>query len=94
MVLETPNLVQSLFMSISTTVPNFIIFSCSVDRAAIDSHSGGRIIIIKGKTYNYNRGYSPFGAWPLNIAASSNSGPSPSRGSSAIRSRKSKNSRN
>ncbi|MGK4277451.1 hypothetical protein, partial [Escherichia coli] len=54
-------------MTITTSVPNFIIFSCSVDRAAIDSHSGGRIIIIKGKTYNYNRGYSPFGAWPLII---------------------------
>ena len=66
MVLETPKLVRSLIMVISTSVPNFIIFPCSLHRAAIDSHWRGRrrrIIIIK-KTYRYNRGYSPLGLAP------------------------------
>ncbi len=42
LVLETPNLVISLFMTITTSVPNFIIFLCSLHRAAFDSHSGRR----------------------------------------------------
>ncbi len=46
MVLETPKLVRSLFMTIPKSVPNFIIFPCSLHRAAIDSH-GTNIIIIK-----------------------------------------------
>ena len=46
MVLETKKLLHLLFMAITTSVPNFIIFLCSVDRAAIDSHSGRRRIII------------------------------------------------
>ncbi len=44
MVLETPKLVRSLFMTIPKSVPNFIIFPCSLHRAAIDSH-GTNIII-------------------------------------------------
>ena len=39
LVLETPNLVHLLLMTISTSVPNFIIFLLTVHRAAIDSHS-------------------------------------------------------
>ncbi len=46
LVLETPKLVRSLFMTIPKSVPNFIIFPCSLHRAAIDSH-GTNIIIIK-----------------------------------------------
>ncbi len=46
LVLETPKLVRSLFIAISTSVPNFIIFPCSLHRAAIDSH-WTNIIIIK-----------------------------------------------
>ncbi len=46
MVLETPKLVRSLFMTIPMSVPNFIIFPCSVHRAAIDSHWTNIIIII------------------------------------------------
>ncbi len=46
LVLETPKLVRSLFIAISTSVPNFIIFPCSLHRAAIDSHWTNIIIII------------------------------------------------
>ncbi len=46
MVLETPKLVRSLFMTIPKSVPNFIIFPCSLHRAAIDSHWKRRRIII------------------------------------------------
>ncbi len=46
MVLETPKLVRSLFMTIPKSVPNFIIFPCSLHRAAIDSHGTRRRIII------------------------------------------------
>ena len=35
LVLETPKLVRSLLVTISTSVPNFIIFPCSLHRAAI-----------------------------------------------------------
>ena len=61
MVLETPKLVRSLIMVISTSVPNFIIFPCFLHRAAIDSHwrRRRRIIII------------------INIAASSDTGAKP-----------------
>jgi len=45
-VLETPKLVRSLFMTIPKSVPNFIIFPCSLHRAAIDSHWKRRRIII------------------------------------------------
>ncbi len=45
-VLETPKLVRSLFMTIPMSVPNFIIFPCSVHRAAIDSHWTNIIINI------------------------------------------------
>ena len=44
--LETPKLVRSLIMTSSTSVPNFIIFPCSLHRAAIDSHWPRRRIII------------------------------------------------
>ncbi len=46
LVLEPPKLVRSVFMEISTSVPKFIIFVCSVHRAAIDSHWTKRRIII------------------------------------------------
>ncbi len=46
MVLETPKLVRLLFMATTISVPNFIIFPCSVHRAAIDSHWTRIIIII------------------------------------------------
>ncbi len=39
LVLEDQKLVQLLFISITTSVPNFIIFLLTVHRAAIDSHS-------------------------------------------------------
>ena len=35
MVLETPKLVRSLLVTISRSVPNFIIFPCSLHRASI-----------------------------------------------------------
>ncbi len=37
-VLETPTLVTSLFRAITTSVPNVLIFLCSLHRVAIDSH--------------------------------------------------------
>ncbi len=68
MVLETPKLVRSLFMAITISVPNFIIFPCSVHRAAIDSHWTNIIIIIK---HTIAIGALALWARPLNIAASS-----------------------
>ncbi len=44
LVLETPKLVRSLFMAITTLVPHFITFLCSLHRAAIEPH-GPKIII-------------------------------------------------
>lgn len=41
MVLESPKLVRSLIMVVTTSVPN-LIFLCSIHRAAIDSHWGRR----------------------------------------------------
>jgi len=38
LVLESQKLVQLLFIRITTSVPNFIIFLLTVHRAAIDSH--------------------------------------------------------
>ena len=38
LVLETKKLLHLLFMAITTSVPNFIIFLCTVHRAAIDFH--------------------------------------------------------
>ncbi len=74
MVLETPKLVRSLFMAITISVPNFIIFPCSVHRAAIDSHWTNIIIIIK---HTIAIGALALWARPLNIAASSNAGAEP-----------------
>ncbi len=56
MVLETPKLVRSLFMTIPMSVPNFIIFPCSVHRAAIDSHWTNIIINIAASS---NAGAEP-----------------------------------
>ncbi len=56
MVLETPTLVRSLFMTIPKSVPNFIIFPCSVHRAAIDSHWKRRRINIAASS---NAGAEP-----------------------------------
>ena len=79
MVLETPKLVRSLIMVISTSVPNFIIFPCSLHRAAIDSHWRGRrrIIIIIIIKHTDTIGATALWAWPLNIAASSDTGAKP-----------------
>ncbi len=76
MVLETPKLVRSLFMAITISVPNFIIFLCSVHRAAIDSHWTNIIIIIK---HTIAIGALALWARPLNIAASSNAGAKPAK---------------
>ncbi len=61
MVLETPKLVRSLVMEITTSVPNFIIFLCSLHRAAIDSHWTRRIII----KHTIPIGATALWAWPL-----------------------------
>ncbi len=59
MVLETPKLVRSLFMTIPKSVPNFIIFPCSLHRAAIDSHWTRRRIIIINIAASSNAGAEP-----------------------------------
>ncbi len=59
MVLETPKLVRSLFMTIPKSVPNFIIFPCSLHRAAIDSHWKRRRIIIINIAASSNAGAEP-----------------------------------
>ncbi len=56
MVLETPKLVRSLFMATTISVPNFIIFPCSLHRAAIDSHWTNIIINIAASS---NAGAEP-----------------------------------
>ncbi len=73
LVLETPKLVRSLFIAISTSVPNFIIFPCSLHRAAIDSHWTNIIIIIIIIIIKHTRAIGALALWarPLNIAASS-----------------------
>jgi len=52
-------LVRSLFMTIPKSVPNFIIFPCSVHRAAIDSHWKRRRIIIINIAASSNAGAEP-----------------------------------
>ncbi len=78
MVLETPKLVRSLVMTIITSVPNFIIFLCSLHRAAIEPHGPRRRIIIIKHTITI--GAIALRAWPLNIAASNDSGAKPANG--------------
>ncbi len=86
MVLETPKLVRSLFMTIPKSVPNFIIFPCSLHRAAIDSHWKRRriiiiIIIIIIIKHTIAIGALALWARPLNIAASSDAGAKPGKSS-------------
>ncbi len=71
MVLETQNLAQLLFMTISRSVPNFIIFLCTVHRAAIDFHwrKKEQIVILTITI--------------ANIAASSNAGAKPGSSSNS-----------
>jgi len=78
-VLETPKLVRSLFMTIPMSVPNFIIFPCSLHRAAIDSHWTKRRIII---------------IIIINIAASSNAGAEPGKSGKGGAEREEQNGRN
>ena len=74
--LETPNLLWTKVILSSNCVPNFTTFPQAVLWAAIDFKSGRRrrIIISVRNANNNNRCLSTFGAWPLNIAASSNYG--------------------
>jgi len=60
LVLETQKLLQLLFITITTSVPNFIIFLCTVHRAAIDFHLCNK----NKKTNRYNRGYPLRGLVP------------------------------
>ena len=67
MVLETQKLVQLLFISITTSVPNFIIFLLTVHRAAIDFHlrkKNNNNNNNNKKTNRYNRCLA-LRAWPL-----------------------------
>ncbi len=63
LVLETPKLVRSLFIAISTSVPNFIIFPCSLHRAAIDSHWTNIIIIIIIIIIKHTRAIGALALW-------------------------------
>ena len=70
MVLETQKLLHLLFMAITTSVPNFIIFLCTVHRAAIDFHWRKKKKKKKKKNNNnkktnrYNRCLAPSGLGP------------------------------
>ncbi len=67
-------------MTIPKSVPNFIIFPCSLHRAAIDSHwTNIIIIIIIIIIIKHTRAIGALALWarPLNIAASSNAGAEP-----------------
>ena len=65
MVLEGQKLVQLLFISITTSVPNFIIFLLTVHRAAIDFHLRKKKKKNNNKKTNrYNRCLAPSGLGP------------------------------
>ncbi len=78
-------------MTIPKSVPNFIIFPCSLHRAAIDSH-GTNIIIIK---HTIAIGALALWARPLiNIAASSDAGAEPGKSGKGGAEREEQNGRN
>ena len=66
MVLEGQKLVQLLFISITTSAPNFIIFLLTVHRAAIDFHLRKKKKNNNNnrKTNRYNRCLAPSGLGP------------------------------